>query len=136
MSSSSCARCDLHVINQALFPRHNPVHEESSNLEVGGAAFLFKTVALLGRKAMRVCGCLLAVIGYFDVRPVVALQSHLCMANSQNKRPKRATADFSGAVGSELATHQRTATAFAAQFVRTNQPRQSENRNGIPMQGQ
>ena len=42
MSSLRYARSDLHVINQALFPRHNPAHEESSNLEVGGGGVPFQ----------------------------------------------------------------------------------------------
>jgi hypothetical protein len=36
---------------------------------------------LLGRKKMRVCGCLLAGIAHFDVRPVVALHSHRSTIN-------------------------------------------------------
>jgi hypothetical protein len=63
------------------FPHHNPVHEESGNPEVGEVASLSKTVALVGREKMRVCGCLLAGIGDFDVRPVVALHSHRSTIN-------------------------------------------------------
>jgi hypothetical protein len=50
----------------------------------------------------------------------------------KNERSKRVPGGFSCAVGSELATYQRTAAAFAAQFVRTNRPRKGEIRNGIP----
>jgi hypothetical protein len=53
----------------------------------------------------------------------------------KNERSKRVPGGFSCAVGSELATYQRTAAAFAAQFVRTNRPRKGEIRNGIPTRG-